>query len=142
MATKIKKKIIKKIVECVEPVFENDSTPFEAEDEPKQFNMPESLSYEKIKSQIEKIKKEDEARDIEKASFKAPEGYTIAAVIEHGYYNIEDEVPSATKELIFWKKYKPERYYELVRHGNYVTYIICRPATKAEQAENLKRKRS
>lgn len=145
MAVKVKKKkkiIKKKVGQSVSPVVENESTPVDnLEKEEKLIDLPESLSSEKFKWQIDKIKKEEAIRDKEKASFIVPEGYQIQMVIGHSHIPLEEDSKLAIKEIEFWKKYKPERYYEIIRHGYYVTYIISRPANKTEQAENMRKKR-
>lgn len=144
MATKLKKKkIIKKIEQIVEPVVENDPIfEYDTEPEEKPYIQPESLSHSRIIAEAKRTEKINEMRHKEMKAFVAPKGFEIHGVIEHDCIPLEEESRTANRELEFWKKIKPERFYEIVRHGYYVTYLIRRPATKEEQAENVKKKKS
>lgn len=144
---KKKKKIIKKVEsqpKPPEPVIQPEPTPEPAEieqKEEKEFELPYTLTSEYVKKERQKQNDLIKAREDQINSFVLPDGYKHVQVIEHKELPLEDECPQAEKELNFWKKYKPDRFYEIARHGTLVTFIIARRANKTEEVDNLRKKR-
>jgi hypothetical protein len=103
--------------------------------------MPECLTAERVKAAFDKEKHIEELRQKEQQSFICPAEHEVIVVIHHHHLEMEDESQTANREMEFWKKYKPERHYEIVRHGHYITYVIARRANKTEQVENLRKKK-